>query len=79
MIYGDLSGSCSKCQAIDLKMDVTVCPKCETEFKYVSFRNVKVHLPKMFKLMEERPHLGIIDYDDYKRNVGALKAEEFLK
>jgi len=33
----------------------------------------------MYKLLEERPDMKIIDYEDYKRNLDAIKAEEFLK
>jgi len=33
----------------------------------------------MLKLSHERPDLVFIDYDDFKRTEGALKAQEFLK
>jgi len=36
-------------------------------------------MPKIYKIFEERPHIKIIDFDDYNRNIGALKAQEFLK
>jgi len=78
-IYGDLSASCANCNKMDLKLDTAHCPECQTEFTYISFRNIKPHMPKVQKLLAERPHLVIVDYDDYKRNIGALKAEEFLK
>ena len=79
LIYGDLSGNCAKCQAMDLKLDTLQCPECNTTFTYIAFRNVKSHLPKMHKLSEERSDVTFIDHDDFKRNLGALKAEEFLK
>ena len=79
MIYGDISASCANCNAMDVKMDVVNCPKCNTEFKYIAFRNIKVHWPKVQRLVEERPHWKIIDFDDYSRVIGAAKAFDFLK
>lgn len=79
LIYGDLSAQCAECQAMDLKLEMASCPKCETEFKYVTFRNVRNHLPKLEKLTQERPDVVLIDFDDYKRQVGAMKARDFLK
>ena len=79
LVYGDLSASCENCKAIDLKLNDHKCPQCDTEFKYISFRNVKSHFPKITKITNERPSLEIIDYDDYKKCLGAIKAENFLK
>jgi len=79
MIYGDLSAACGNCSEMDIKLDNDKCPKCDTEFKYISFRNMKSHIPNIHKLFKERPRLKIVDFDDYKRNEGAVRAEEFLK
>jgi len=79
MIYGDLSAQCAACQVMDVKLDNACCPKCGAEFKYISFRNIRNHLPKLQKLHEQRPEVQFVDYDDYKRELGALKAKEFLK
>ena len=79
LIYGDLSGSCANCNQMDFKLDLTHCPACRAEFKYIAFRNIKAHLPKIQKLLEERPHLLIVDHDDYTRTLGTVKAQEFLK
>ena len=79
MIYGDLSGSCANCDCMDVRLDMTRCPQCQTEFRCVSFRYIKNHLSKVQKLMAERPHIVIVDFDDYKRNLGCAKAKEFLK
>ena len=57
LIYGDLSAQCANCQAMDLKLDMKSCPKCDAEFKYIAFRNVRNHLPKLQKIHEERPSL----------------------
>jgi hypothetical protein len=79
LIHGDLSSSCSQCSAIDLKLDMTQCPECKTEFKYIAFRNIKDHLPKIKKLKTDRPNIILVDFEDFKRLSGALKAKEFLK
>ena len=79
LIYGDLSAQCAACQAMDLKLEEAVCPKCHTEIKYIAFRNVRSHLPKLQKISAQRPGLHIIDFDDYSREIGAMRAKEFLK
>ena len=78
LIYGDLSGSCSHCGKIDLKLDATRCPECSAEFKYISFRNIRSHVPKALKFLAERPAVTLVDYDDYKKALGTMKAKEFL-
>ncbi len=79
LIYGDLSAQCANCQEMDIKLDDASCPKCDTEYKYIAFRNVKNHLPKLQKISANRPEILFVDHDDYKREIGALKAKEFLK
>jgi phage FluMu protein Com len=79
LLYGDLSGSCGKCNHVDLKLDSIQCPSCKTTFEFVSFRNPKMHLPKIHKLLNDHPQMTIVDYDDYKTSLGAAKAHDFLK
>lgn len=77
MIYGDLAASCSHCNALNVRFVDSICPECRTEFKYIAFRNIKNHLPKMEKLHEENPKAVLIDFDDYKRGLAEKKSEEF--
>ncbi|MCK5178890.1 MAG: hypothetical protein KAR32_05110 [Candidatus Omnitrophica bacterium] len=79
LIYGDLSAQCANCQAMDLKLDMTACPKCEAEFKYITFRNVRNHLPKLQKINEATPDIQFVDFDDYKRSISEMKARDFLR
>lgn len=79
LIYGDLSGQCANCQAMEVKLEMVSCPNCRTDFRYVAFRNIKHHLPKLVQLNESRPDLTFIDYEDYSRTLGAKKAEDFFK
>jgi len=79
LIYGDLSANCANCQAIDIKLTATRCPECQTEFKYVAFRNLRSHLAKLPRLQQERPDVIFIDHDDFQHHWGAWKAKNFLK
>ncbi len=79
LIMGALSGSCAKCKAVDVKLDQEKCPGCSTEFKFIAFMNVRDHMPKMMKIKASRPNITFVDHDDFKRQLGALKAQEFLK
>lgn len=79
LLYGALSGSCASCKTIDVKLDARQCPQCKAEFHYIAFQNVKDHMPKMLRFGDERPDVVFVDYDDFKKMEGALKAENFLK
>ena len=79
LLYGALSGSCAHCKAMDLKLDLSQCPQCHSDFKFIAFQNIKDHMPKILKISHERPEIVLVDYDDYKRTEGAVRAEELLK
>ena len=79
IIVGDTSASCAKCKSLGLKIDTLKCPECQAEFKYMAFRKVKDHMPKMQRFSEARPELIFVDLDDFERVSNALKAEEFLR
>ncbi|MFP4473489.1 MAG: hypothetical protein ACLFPX_06445 [Candidatus Omnitrophota bacterium] len=77
LIYGDLTAACSKCDALDIKLTAPACPECRTDFKYIAFRNVKQHFAKLQRLYDENPKIAFIDFDDYKRALANIKAQEF--
>ncbi len=79
LICGDLSGQCAKCQELGVKFDVPKCPQCGADFKFLAFKNIRDHYPKVQKLLSERPDLVLVDHDDFKRLSTAMKAEEFLR
>ena len=79
LVYGDISGNCGNCQAINIKLDAVECPECKTKYNYISFRNIRSHLPKLARIAEERPYLTFIDYEDYHKNMGKSKAEDLFK
>lgn len=76
--YGALSGVCSKCKDLSVKLDALFCPKCNTPFKYIAFQNVREHLPKMIRISQERTAVQFIDYQDFKRIEGEQKARSIL-
>jgi len=78
LIYGDLAGQCAKCNAMNVNLNAATCPECGTEFKFITFRNVKTNLPKIEKSMAQRPSIKIIDFDDYKRHTASQKAKDIF-
>ena len=78
LMYGALAGICANCKSMDVKLDMLKCPSCGNEFKYVAFQNVREHMPKILKLVGERPDVLIVDYDDFKRAEGEEKAKGIL-
>lgn len=79
LVFGDLTGSCESCKAINIKLESNICPECKTEFKYLSFRHVKSNYPKIQKMSEQRPSLKIIDYDDYVKGKSGGKFNDLFK
>jgi hypothetical protein len=76
--YGALSGVCSKCKELSVKLDALFCPKCNTPFKYIAFQNIREHLPKMIRISQERSALQFIDHQDFKRIEGEQRARSIL-
>ena len=79
LVCGDLSGNCAKCGEVGIKIETQMCPSCQAEFKYITFRSLKDNFPKIQKISESRPQVVILDYDDYKRLTGSARAQEFFK
>jgi hypothetical protein len=78
-VLGDLSGSCNKCSEVGLSETLSMCPKCKAEFRYLAFRQPETNMPKMMKIKEVRPDLIFVDYQDFKKITGSIKAKEFFK
>lgn len=79
LVVGDLLASCAKCSTLDLKTDAKVCPKCAVTFKYIAFRNPEENIVKILRMKEESPNLIFIDYSDFKKITGSMKARRFFK
>lgn len=78
-VMGDLSGNCNKCSEIGLSEALAMCPKCQAEFRYFAFRQPETNMSKMMKIRVARPDLIFVDYQDFKKITGSLKAKEFFK
>lgn len=78
LLYGALAGFCSACKATDVKLDSRKCPSCGTDFHYIAFQNIRDHLPKMLKLCTENPDMFFLDYDDFKKTEGEMRAKDIL-
>lgn len=79
LIVGDLTGDCANCRELGIDyQSLKTCPKCKTDFKYMSLRrnNSDGGLIKRFK--DKRPDLIFIDYNDFKSAVDKLKAKDFF-
>lgn len=74
LIVGDVTGDCSKCRALGIDYsDAKECPECGTHFKYIATRTG--HTPK---IKQRRPDLIFIDFDDYRKATGKLKARKLF-
>lgn len=78
LLYGVLSGSCSACKEVDVKLDAKECPACRTPFKYIAFMNPREHMPKIQRMSHERPEIVLVDYDDFKKIEGEERAKNIL-
>lgn len=75
LIVGSTNGDCSNCRHIGIDyIKAKSCPNCNTEFKFLASRANEV-----IKLKTKRPDLLLIDFADFQKFQGKLKAREFFK
>jgi len=84
LIVGHLTGDCANCKqvGIDYK-SARVCPKCNTEFRYIASRSGHQdgkgsHGALVKKIREKRPDLVFVDLGDYKAATEKNKARDFF-
>ena len=74
LIVGQIKGECSNCRALGLNYaESKICPQCGAQFKYVASRTKEI---KRIKI--KRQDLIFIDFEDYKKAAGKLKARELF-
>ena len=78
IILGELLATCSNCSKLGLQLSTRTCPECKTEFRYATFSPSKDKESQMHKIVK-MADLIFIDYDDFKRITGKLKAKDFFK
>lgn len=71
LVVGEAKGDCAKCRALGIDYSSAKnCPECGTEFKYIASRSREVA-----KIINKRPDLIFIDFEDYKKVTGKIKAK----
>ena len=74
LIVGMTSADCSNCRELGINYHTAIsCPKCRTDFKYIASRSKEVR-----RIKEKRPDLIFIDFEDYKKITGFVKAKDFF-
>jgi hypothetical protein len=74
LIAGDVSGDCSSCRKLGINYSsAKTCPECGNEFKYIASRSHEIK-----KIKQRRPDLIFIDFDDYKKATGKIKARDIF-
>ena len=84
IVLGDCSGNCAKCRELGIDPWVEKeCPACHTKFTYITTRRFATHPAERFRfarrVLENRPDLRLVDYEDYQKAVGSRKAKDFFK
>jgi hypothetical protein len=74
LIVGDITGDCSSCRQLGIDYSTAKsCPKCGTDFKYIATRTRETR-----RIKHKRPDLIFIDFEDYKKAAGKIKARDLL-
>jgi len=74
LIAGLLTADCSNCRELGIDYSTAkTCPKCGVNFKYIASRGKEIK-----KIKNRRPDLIFIDFEDYKKNTGEIKAKNFF-
>jgi hypothetical protein len=80
LVVGDLTGDCYSCRELGLDYSaVKSCPKCKTEFRYItSRRSPDFSLRNLSNLAKKRPDLICIEFNDVKEHKNRQSAKGFL-
>lgn len=74
LIVGLLTGDCASCKELGIDYaSAKTCPACGVTFKYIASRSKEVR-----KILHKRPDLIFIDFEDYKKATGSLKARNLF-
>ena len=74
LVVGDVAGDCSKCRELGIDYsNAKFCPKCGTTFKYIASRTSEIK-----RITRKRPDLIFIDFQDYKKALGKIKAQNLF-
>lgn len=81
IIVEDKYGHCPGCKKIGIELkDLTKCPSCGREFKYVTSKEAKGGKTDIvMRTKKKLPRLVFVDYGDYEHELGKKKAENLFK
>ena len=80
LVVGDLRADCFNCKEIGLNyLSVTFCPKCKTDFRYISSRRSDYcDIRRIATLCKKRPDLTYVEFSDIKRYTSVTKAKDIF-
>jgi uncharacterized protein (UPF0212 family) len=79
IVMDELYGKCENCGYIGIEIgDISKCPKCSTDFKYVAFR-VSKGSSLWSKIKKLNDKFNVIDYEDYLFWMNKQKAYDIFK
>lgn len=83
LILGDSYGDCASCRQLGMDpWKATECAGCHTKFNFIASRRSITHPGERFsiakRILEKRPDLQFIDFDDYQKAVGNQTARDFF-
>jgi len=80
LVVGELKGDCFSCKEIGIDyLTVKTCPKCSTDFRYISHRTSSGAKSSNFvNIAKRRPDLIYIEFDDMNKQKGKKQAEDFF-
>jgi len=77
LVAGELSSECYSCHKIGIDLHSKICPNCGVGFKYIGFRR-KLTYSYLKRAKEELDYMTFIDFDDFKKSLGARDARKLL-
>lgn len=74
LVVGEVTADCYNCKEIGLDyVSLKSCPKCNSPFKYIASRSHEIK-----KIKNRRQDLIFIDFDDFKKAAGFIKAKSLF-
>jgi hypothetical protein len=81
VMVDDKYGHCPGCKKIGIELkDLTKCPSCGREFKYVTSKEAKGgKFEIVMRTKKKLPGMTFVDYSDYEHELGKKKAGSLFK
>lgn len=74
VVVGEVTADCYNCKELGIDyIALKSCPKCNAQFKYIASRSHETR-----KIKNRRPDLIFIDFDDFKKATGFIKAKSLF-